>query len=313
MKNDNWNAENIPDQKGKVVIVTGSSSGIGYEAARVLANKNAEVIIAVRNLDKGNAAAERIDEQNKNADIRVMHLDLADLASIKSFTEEFKSKYSRLDRMINNAGVMIPPYSKTANGFELQFGTNHLGHFALTGQLLNVLAKTAGSRIVNVSSSAHRWGNINFDDLSWEKRRYRAWNAYGDSKIANLYFTSELDRRLKKDGLNIIVTACHPGWTATELQRHTDYFGIAGILNSLFAQDISMGALPTLRAAFDNDSKGGEFYGPGGFLGMWGYPVEAESNNLSKDAAIAERLWKVSEDSTGVRFEFDKKSLGASK
>jgi NAD(P)-dependent dehydrogenase (short-subunit alcohol dehydrogenase family) len=313
MKNENWDAENILDQSGKVAIVTGSSSGIGYEAARVLANKNAVVIIAVRNLDKGKGAAEKILEQNKNANVAVMKLDLADLKSVRNFADEFKSKYSRLDLLINNAGVMIPPYSKTADGFELQFGTNHLGHFALTGQLLSTLAKTTGSRIVNVSSSAHRWGNINFDDLTWEKRRYRAWNAYGDSKIANLYFTSELDRRLKKDGSDIIVTACHPGWTATELQRHTDYFGIAGLLNSLFAQTVSMGALPTLLAAFDEEAKGGEFYGPGGFMGMWGYPVKTEPNELSKDATIAARLWKVSEELTGVNFGLNNKAVGAGK
>jgi len=277
-----------------------------------LANKNAEVIIAVRNLDKGNAAAAKIVTQNKNADVKVMKLDLADLASVRSFAEEFKGKYSRLDRLINNAGVMIPPYSKTADGFELQFGTNHLGHFALTERLLDVLDKTEGSRIVNVSSNAHRFGNIDFDDLSWEKRGYRRWRAYGDSKIANLYFTSELSKKLREARSGTLVTSAHPGWTATDLARHTD-LGMAGILSRFLAQDISMGALPTLRAAYDTDSKGGEFYGPGGFIGIWGYPVEAEPNNLSKNAAIAQRLWEVSEELTGVKFEFDKKALAANK
>ena len=313
MATRNWTIEKIPDQRGRVVIVTGSSSGIGYEAARVLANKNAEVIIAVRNLEKGNAATERVHRQNRAADVKVMTLDLADLVSVKSFADEFRSKYSRLDRLINNAGVMIPPYSKTADGFEMQFGTNHLGHFALTAQLLDVLNKTPESRVVNVSSSAHRWGNIDFDDLTWEKRRYRAWNAYGDSKIANLYFTSALNGRLRAAGSSTIATSAHPGWTATELQRHTDFFGIAGILNSLFAQDISMGALPTLRAAYDENAKGGEFYGPGGFLGMWGYPIQQQSNERSKDEAIAERLWNVSEELTGVKFEFNKIAKGANK
>ena len=177
MKNENWNAGNIPDQSGTVVVVTGSSSGIGYEAARVLANKNAEAIIAVRNPEKGKAAAQRIREQNKNANIQVMRLDLADLSSVKRFAGEIKSKYPRLDRLINNAGVMVPPLSKTADGFELQFGTNHLGHFALTARLLDLLTKTKGSRVVNVSSGAHAFGKLDFDYLSWEKRRYRGWSA----------------------------------------------------------------------------------------------------------------------------------------
>lgn len=300
MKNEKWTAEDISDQKGKVAIVTGSSSGIGYEAARVLANKNAEVIIAVRNLDKGNAAAAKIVAQNKNADVKVMRLDLADLSSVKGFAEEFKSKYSRLDRLINNAGVMIPPYSKTADGFELQFGTNHLGHFALTGRLLDVLAKTQGSRIVNVSSSAHKTGKINFDDLNWETRKYSGWSAYGDSKIANLYFTYELNRKLKANVIQTIVTAAHPGWTATELQRNS---GIIEFLNGIFAQDITMGALPTLRAAFDETAKGGEFYGPEGFMEMWGHPVEVSSNELSKDEKIGAKLWTVSEELTGIHYE----------
>ena len=312
MATNNWTTENIPDQKGRVAIVTGSSSGIGYEAARVLANKNATVIVAVRNLEKGIKAADKIRSQNKAASIQVMELDLADLSSVAAFAEAYKKSHSRLDLLINNAGVMIPPYSKTTDGFEMQFGTNHLGHFALTAQLIDMLNKTNGSRVVNVSSSAHRWGNIDFDDLTWEKRKYRAWTAYGDSKIANIYFTRELDRRLKTAGSLTISTSAHPGWTATELQRHTDYFGIAGILNSLFAQDISMGALPTLRAAFDPEAKG-EFFRPGGFMKMWGYPVEEDPTNLSKDMAIAGRLWKVSEELTGVKFYFGNKAIGAGK
>jgi NAD(P)-dependent dehydrogenase (short-subunit alcohol dehydrogenase family) len=308
MKNKDWNAGNIPDQSGTVVVVTGSSSGIGYETARVLATRNAEVIIAVRNLEKGNAAAQKIRNQNKNANVRIMSLDLADLSSVKRFAEEFKSQYSRLDRLINNAGVMIPPRSKTTDGFDLQFGTNHLGHFALAARLISLLQQTKGSRVVNVSSSAHRFGNLDFEDLNWEKRKYKAWRAYGDSKIANLYFIGELNRRLRKSGSGLIVTAAHPGWTATELQRHT---GITEFLNGFFAQDISMGALPTLRAAYDTNAKGGEFYGPGGFLGMRGYPVQVQSNELSKDPVIAARLWKVSEALTGMTFDFGRTSAAA--
>ena len=300
MRNNEWNPENISDRSGTVVVVTGSSSGIGYETARVLANKNAEVIIAVRNLEKGHAAAEKIKSQYQKANVKVMRLDLADLSSVKHFAEEFVSTYSRLDRLINNAGVMLPPYSKTVDGFEVQFGTNHLGHFALTARLMSLLNETNGSRVVNVASSAEKFGRLNFDDLAWEKRQYKGWSAYGDSKIANLYFTYELDRRLKRSSSGVIVTAAHPGWTATELQRHT---GIMERLNDFFAQDISMGALPTLRAAYDKEAHGGEYYGPSGFMALRGYPVQVSSNKLSKDQTIAARLWKVSENLTGVMFD----------
>ncbi|MEI6442312.1 MAG: SDR family NAD(P)-dependent oxidoreductase [Nostocales cyanobacterium ELA583] len=304
MKNEKWNTENILNQKGRIVIVTGSSSGIGYETARVLANKQASVIIAVRNLDKGNKALAKIIQQNKDADIQVMELDLANLASVKNFTENFQKDYSRLDLLINNAGVMIPPYAKTTDGFELQFGTNHLGHFALTGQLLELLISTKGSRIVNVSSGAHNFGKIDFDDLNWEKRNYAQWTAYGDSKLANLYFTYELDRKLKEQGINTLVTASHPGWTATELQRTAG--DVMKYLNGIFAQDITIGALPTLRAAIEEGLKGAEYFGPNGFMEIGGYPVKVESNELSKDRAIAQKLWVVSEKLTSVKFEFNK-------
>ncbi|MBE9258451.1 SDR family NAD(P)-dependent oxidoreductase [Dolichospermum sp. LEGE 00246] len=306
MKNEKWNTENILSQKGRIVIVTGSSSGIGYETARVLANKQASVIIAVRNLEKGNKALAKIIQQNKDADVRVMELDLANLASVKNFAENFQKNYSRLDLLINNAGVMIPPYSKTTDGFELQFGTNHLGHFALTGQLLKLLISTKASRIVNVSSGAHNFGKLDFDDLNWEKRNYAQWTAYGDSKLANLYFTYELDRKLKEQGINTLVTASHPGWTATELQRTAG--DVMKYLNGIFAQDITMGALPTLRAAIEEGLKGAEYFGPNGFMEISGYPVKVESNQLSKDRAIAQKLWVVSEQLTGVKFELNKKA-----
>lgn len=228
---EKWTAENIPDQKGRIVIVTGGSSGIGYEAARVLANKNAKVIIAVRNLEKGKVAKTKILKQKSNADVEVMRIDLSDLSSVKEFVTEYKNKYNKLDLLINNAGVMIPPYSKTKDGFELQFGTNHLGHFALTIQLLDTIKGTPNSRIVNVSSNAHNMGNINFDDLNWEKRKYSAWKSYGDSKIANLYFTFELAKQLNKQ---VLITAAHPGWTATDLQRNS---GLMAFLNKFFCNE----------------------------------------------------------------------------
>ena len=297
-KNINWTAENIPDQKGKIVIVTGSSSGIGYEAARVLANKEAKVIVAVRNLEKGEKAKEKILNQNKNTDVEVMKIDLSDLTSVKEFVDEFIAKYDKLDILINNAGVMMPPYSKTKDGFELQFGTNHLGHFALTLQLLNLIKSTPNSRIVTISSGAHKFGNINFDDLNWESRKYKPMRSYGDSKIANLYFTSELVKRIGGGENNILVAAAHPGWTATDLQRHS---GLFDFLNPYFAMSIEQGTLPTLRAATDLSAQNGDYFGPDGFSEMRGFPVQVEPNKLAKNETISKKLWDVSEELTNVK------------
>ncbi len=299
MSKRKWDSSDVLDQKDRVTIVTGSSSGIGYETARVLANKNATVIIAVRNLDKGNAAADKIRDQYQNADVKVMELDLANLDSIHNFAAEFKNNHNRLDLLINNAGVMMPPYSKTANGFELQFGTNHLGHFALTGLLIDLIKDTPDSRIINVSSGGHNYGDLDFDDLNWETRPYKKMKAYGDSKLANLYFTYELQRRLESGKIYVTVAASHPGWTATELQRH---IGLISFLNHFFAQDINMGALPTLYAATASDVKSGDYYGPSGWREMRGYPRKVESNKLSHDKEIARKLWEVSEELTGVKF-----------
>ncbi len=297
MSTDNkWTTKNIPDQSGKVVIVTGSSSGIGFEAAKALANKNAKAIIAVRNLQKGEKAKEKIIAENPSADISIMQIDLSDLASIKKFAEAFNKNFDRLDILINNAGVMIPPYSKTKDGFELQMGTNHLGHFALTLQLIGLLEKTENSRIVNVASNAHRLGKINFDDLNWKIKKYNAWRAYGASKIANLYFTFELSKKLADK--KITVTAAHPGWTATELQRHS---GISQFGNKFFAMPTPQGALPTLRAAIDENAKSGDYFGPDGWQEWKGYPVLVQPNQLAKDETIAKKLWDVSEELTGVK------------
>ncbi len=299
MPQQKWDSSNIEDQNGRVAIVTGSSSGIGYETARILANKNAEVIIAVRNQEKGEKALQKIKSQNKDANVKVMFLDLASLHSVKSFATEFKQQYARLDLLINNAGVMMPPYSKTQDGFELQFGTNHLGHFALTAQLIDLIKSTPNSRIVNVSSNAHKMGNLDFDDLNWENRKYKSMKSYGDSKIANIYFTYELARGIDRTSEGPVVACAHPGWTATELQRHT---GVFEFLNTFFAQDIPMGALPTLYAALGSDVKSGDYFGPSGFMEMRGYPKRVETNQLSKDEKIAKKLWDVSEELTGVKF-----------
>lgn len=294
-----WDSRNIEDQSGKVVIVTGSSSGIGFEAARVLANKGAEVIIAVRNSEKGESALNKIINENPDARLKVMNLDLADLESVGEFVQAFKNEYSCLNILINNAGVMIPPYTKTKDGFELQFGTNHMGHFVLTGKLLDMLHASEGSRVVNVSSNAHKFGNIDFDDLNWEKRKYSAWKAYGDSKIANLYFTYELHRNMKKSGKGTLVTAAHPGWTATDLQRHS---GIFQFMNSFFAQNIRMGALPTLFAATAADVNSGDYFGPAGWQEWKGYPKKTVSNPLSRDEKIARQLWNASEELSGFKY-----------
>lgn len=300
MKNNGkWTAENIADQNGKIVIVTGSSSGIGFEAARVLADKNAKVIMAVRNLEKGNNARFKITKANSNADVEVMKLDLADLESVKNFVNNFKSHFERLDILINNAGVMVPPYSKTKDGFELQMGTNHFGHFALTMQLLDLILKTKNARIVNISSGAHKAGNINFDDLNWEKRKYKPWRAYGDSKIANLYFTQELGRKLKNT--DIKVTAAHPGWTATDLQRNS---GLFRFLNNFFAMKPHQGALPSLRAATDQNVQNGDYFGPDGWQEGRGFPVKVGMSKLAKDEKKAEKLWEVSEKLTETKYNF---------
>lgn len=301
MRKEKWTADNIQNQTGKIVIVTGSSSGIGFEAARVLTNKGAKVIIAVRNKEKGEKAVQKIHDQNSKANIKLMLIDLADLKSVELFAKSFKEKFTQLDMLINNAGVMMPPYGKTTDGFELQFGTNHLGHFALTGHLMELIQNTPNSRIVNVSSGAHNYGKINFDDLTWDKRQYKAMRAYGDSKIANLYFTYELHNRLGNENSNPVATAAHPGWTATELQRHS---GLFNFLNSFFAMPIEQGALPTLRAATDNNVQPGDYFGPDGFREMKGYPVKVESNRLSHNEKITKQLWSASEELTGVKYRF---------
>lgn len=294
-----WNQDHISDQSGRVAIVTGSTSGIGLEAARVLATKGATVILAARNRVKGEATLNAIKASAPEAGVRYMELDLSDLASVQSFADRFKGAFSRLDLLINNAGVMVPPYAKTLDGFELQFGTNHLGHFALTGHLIDLIKATPGSRVVNVSSMAHKAGRIDFTDLNWERRKYKKWQAYGDSKIANLHFTYALKRRLEVEKADVTVAAAHPGWTATELQRHN---GPTDFLNRFFAQNTAMGALPTLYAALGPDVQSGDFFGPCGFMEMKGYPKKVASNRRSHDEAIAERLWEVSEDLTGVGY-----------
>lgn len=299
MRHARWDASRIADQAGRVAIVTGASSGIGFETARALAAKDARVVVAVRNAEKGDRAVGKIKTEYPAAEVLTMPLDLADLASVRRFATAFEEGYDRLDLLINNAGVMMPPYSTTKEGFELQMGTNHLGHFALTGHLMDLLMKTEGSRVVNVSSVAHRTGGLDFADLDWKTRRYNPQKSYGDSKLANLYFTYELERKLADRPEGPIVAAAHPGWTATDLQRHS---GLFQFLNRFFAQGPAMGALPTLRAALDPGVSSGDYFGPSGLLQFKGYPRKVGSNKRSHDREIAAKLWSISEERTGVRY-----------
>lgn len=299
MNKEKWNIGNIPDLTNKVVIVTGATSGLGKETARVIAGKNAEVIMAVRNIEKGEKVANEIRNQFNSSSVEVRKLDLSSLNSIRVFAESFIRDYKRLDILINNAGIMMCPYSKTTDGFEIQMGTNHFGHFALTGLLMPLIMKTEESRIVSVSSMAHSWGDIDFTDLNWEDRTYNTQKAYGDSKIANLYFVYELARILKNKGSDIKVIAVHPGWTATNLQRHS---GIMNSLNRVFAQKVDMGVLPTLRAAFGLNANSGDYFGPDGKLHLKGFPELQKSNEKSYELATAEKLWKVSEELTAVEY-----------
>ena len=294
-----WNANDIADQKGRLVVITGATSGIGLEAARVLAGKNASVIIAARNTNKAEAVSGGIREEFPAADISVRELDLTSLKSIAAFADSILADFDRLDVLINNAGIMACPFAKTADGFEIQMGTNHLGHFALTGRLMPLLKKTGGSRLVVVSSVGHKFGNIDFSDLNWETRKYKTNNAYFDSKLANLYFTYELARRLGENGSSPVVTAAHPGWTRTELQRHS---GLISFLNNFFSQGVDMGALPTLRAGFDDAVEPGDYFGPSGFMEMQGDPVKVPSNARSHSAQAARQLWQMSEELTGIQY-----------
>lgn len=301
MMTTKWNAENIPDQSGKVTIVTGANSGIGHEMARELARKGATVVMACRSQSRGETAVSQIRQENPNAKVELILLDLGDLASVRRFADEFNDRYNRLDILINNAGVMIPPLGKTADGFELQFGINHLGHFALTGLLFNHIANTPKARVVSVSSVAHQWPNaeIDFDNLNAEQG-YSKQGAYGQSKLANLLFTYELQRHFEAAGVDIIAAAAHPGWTATNLQAHTWF---ARMLNPLVAQKPEMGALPTLYAATAPDVQGGDYYGPDGWQEFRGYPAKVQSSDRSHDTAVAAKLWTVSEELTNVRYQ----------
>ncbi|BBX75694.1 SDR family NAD(P)-dependent oxidoreductase [Mycobacterium shinjukuense] len=297
-----WTAADIPDQTGRTAVITGANTGLGFETATALATHGARVVLAVRNLDKGKQAAARISEVAPGAGVELQELDLTSLASVRAAASQLRSAYERIDLLINNAGVMYTPKSTTADGFEMQFGTNHLGHFALTGLLLDRLLPVPGSRVVTVSSVGHRIrAAIHFDDLQWE-RRYSRVAAYGQSKLANLLFTYELQRRLAPGGTTIAVAA-HPGVSNTELIRNMPrpLVAVSALLAPLM-QDADLGALPILRAATDPAVTGGQYYGPDGFGELRGYPKVVASSAQSHDLDLQRRLWAVSEELTGVSY-----------
>ena len=302
-----WTTADIPDQTGRVAVITGSNTGLGYETAAALAAKGAHVVIAVRNLDKGKDAAALIHKSSPNADVALQELDLTSLDSIRAAAEQLRATHDHIDLLINNAGVMYTPKSHTKDGFEMQFGTNHLGHFAFTGLLLDRLLPVAGSRVVTISSMGHRIrADIHFDDLQWE-RRYDRIAAYGQAKLANLLFTYELQRRLSAQDdadKSTIAVAAHPGGSNTELARNLPGIlqPVKAMLGPVLFQSAEMGALPTLRAATDPAVVGGQYYGPDGFLEQRGHPKVVNSSAQSHDQDLQRRLWNVSEQLTDVTF-----------
>ncbi|AUX10855.1 short-chain dehydrogenase/reductase SDR [Halalkaliarchaeum desulfuricum] len=304
-----WSVEDVPDQTGRRIVITGANSGIGFEAASVLAREGARVVMACRSLDRGEAAAEEIREAAGDVDLAVRRLDLADLESVRSFPNRLAPDDRPIDVLVNNAGIMGIPRHETDEGFEQQFGVNHLGHFALTGVLCSDLADKA--RVVTVSSGMHERGEIDFEDLHGEKS-YGKWDAYAQSKLANLLFAYELDRRAEDADTSITSVGVHPGYADTSLQsRGPELAGspvrkaMMRVANAIFAQPAADGALPTLYAATAPDVEGGEYYGPGGLLNMRGPPERQQSSERSYDRETARRLWELSEELTGVQFDLE--------
>lgn len=309
MADKKWTANDVPHQNGRLAVVTGGNSGVGFETARALARRGAAVILAVRDEARGSRAVDRIESETPAAQVEVMRLDLADLASVQAFADAFLARHASLPLLINNAGVMALPYRRTADGFEMQFGTNHLGHFALTGLLLPALLAAPSARIVTVSSGMHQLGSVDFDNLDGSQG-YQEWRAYSQSKLANLLFAYELQRRLTIVGASAISVGAHPGFAATNLQtaaarmtgsRVREWLNLA--INTVFAQSAAMGALPILYAATALGVNGCDYIGPTGLTRMRGYPGKVRSSAKSYDVGTARLLWQVSEDLTGVHYE----------
>ena len=299
-----WTAADIPDQTGRRIVVTGANSGLGLHTTLELARRGAHVVMACRDLGKGHAAEERVREVVPAADVELRPLDLASLASVRAFADELGDE--PLDVLVNNAGVMAVGRAETKDGFELQLGTNHLGHFALTGLLLDRLEAAPAPRVVTVSSTAHKTWHVNFDNLQGERHYFR-WAAYGQSKLANLLFALELQRRAAAAGSPLASVAAHPGYAATHLQSHTPNpleRGVMAVLNRFVAQSDALGALPSLYAATMPDVPGGSFLGPDGPGEFRGHPVFVQPTARARDEAAARRLWAVSEELTGVTYAF---------
>lgn len=299
-----WTTAEIPDQRGRVAVITGANAGLGFATAAVLAAKGAHVVMAIRNLDKGKQAAAKITANTPDADIALQRLDLSSLDSVRTAAEELRAAYRRIDLLFNNAGVMLTPRQKTVDGFELQFGTNHLGHFALTGLLLDLMLDVEESRVVVISSPMHKiWASIRFDDLQWE-RRYNRVAAYSQSKLANLLFAYQLHRRLHEARVKTLAVAAHPGGTYSQ-QVHDSpqpLRPLVRLIGPRLMQPPHISALSPLRAATARDVCGGEYYGPDGWGEVRGYPVRISSSALSRDEAVQRRLWRVSEELTGVSY-----------
>jgi len=300
-----WTADDIPSQAGRTFIVTGANSGLGYVTTRELARHGAHVIMTARDQAKGQRALEELRARQPDASLELRHLDLSDLDSVKAFAEGIIVDRVPVDVLINNAGIMMPPRSLTRQGFELQFGTNHLGHFALTGLLLDRLRAGHDPRVVTVSSTAHKSGFIPFDDLTG-KRKYARWAFYSQSKFANTVFGLELDRRLRASGAPVKSILAHPGYSATNLQTS----GPTGVLNlmmrvgnRLIAQDVEVGVLSQLYAATNPKVEGGQFIGPDGLAESWGYPTIVQPMDAARVPETAQRLWRISEELTEVRFD----------
>ena len=298
--NKKWTASDMPPQDGKIAIVTGANRGLGLEITCGLARAGAHVVMACRDAQRANAALQEVKRRVPNAQVELMSLDLADLSSVRRFAQEFSDRFPRLDILCNNASAIMVPLSKTRDGFEMHLGVNHLGHFALTGMLLQKLAAAPAARIVNTSSMAHRLTpGLDLDDSLWERKPYNVMHAYGQSKLAALLHTYELDRRLKQAGAPIVVTSAHPGYAATNMDLGGFFMRLA---TRLFAQPASMGALPALYAATMPDVRGGDFYGPGGYKELGGHPKKVEAREEAHSGTLAAKLWGVSEQLSGVPY-----------
>ncbi len=314
MSVEKWISENVPFMDSKKIVVTGANSGVGFEAARIFAERGAHVVMACRSMERGKEAKEKIEDGSLEGSLELRKLDLASLDSVRDFAEQYKANHEELHILCNNAGIMGVPFERTEDGFEKHFGVNHLGHFALTGELLDLLVETSGeSRIVTQSSALHKNGSADIEEIIGlsDEEEYSAQQAYADSKLANVLFALELDRRLKEKNLSVESMACHPGFSATNLQNTVEnkdsFFRDLGmkIAKKILAQSPEKGSLPMVYAGSSGNLSGGEYVGPGGLMNMRGLPEIQEPSEDARDEELAERLWTVSEDLTDTEFSVE--------